>query len=37
MIQDVVSAVKQWRAEAELIGISLKEQERIAAVFRTAG
>ena len=34
IIQEVVSAVKGWRKEANSLGISAKEQDRMARAFR---
>lgn len=37
IIHEVVSVVKKWRKEAGALGISTREQERMARAFRIAG
>lgn len=34
IIQEIIAVVKGWRREATLLGISIKEQERMAGAFR---
>jgi serine/threonine-protein kinase HipA len=36
IIQEVTNAVKYWRKEAELFGLSKKSQDKMASAFRLA-